>query len=68
MSKLRTLALLVPLALALGACGNKGDLVKPIPSKLPPPATPDSGQQPAATPTAPAPSAPAPAHDDSGGH
>ena len=66
MSKLRLLALILPLTLA--ACGNKGDLVKPIPSKLPTPATPDSKPQPTVTPTAPTPSAPEPAHDDSGGH
>ena len=53
---------LVPmlLALALCACGNKGDLVKPMPSKLPPPTTPDS--------TAPQPDSAAKPAQDSGGH
>jgi Prokaryotic lipoprotein-attachment site len=45
------------LAILLSACGNKGDLVKPTPSTLPPP-TPE---QPAAPDTKP------PAQD-SGGH
>jgi predicted small lipoprotein YifL len=49
------------LALVLCACGNKGDLVKPMPSKLPPPTTtPDS--------TAPQPDTAAKPAQDSGGH
>ena len=48
------------LAILLSACGNKGDLVKPIPSTLPPPA-PQTPEQPAAPDTKP------PAQD-SGGH
>ena len=44
----------------LSACGNKGDLVRPIPSTLPPPTTtPDS---------APPPDAPAKPAQDSNGH
>ena len=59
MRMLRSLLALSPLLLAmlLAACGNKGDLVKPVPSTLPPP-TP---QQPAAPETTP------PAQD-AGGH
>jgi hypothetical protein len=48
------------LAILLSACGNKGDLVKPMPSTLPPP-TPPTPEQPAAPDTKP------PAQD-SGGH
>jgi predicted small lipoprotein YifL len=58
MRMLRPLLASSPLMLAmlLSACGNKGDLVKPTPSTLPPPT-----QQPAASDTTP------PAQDD-GGH
>jgi len=51
----------VLLATALSGCGNKGDLVRPVPSTLPPPAaTPE-------TPV-PAPDAPAAPAQDSNGH
>jgi predicted small lipoprotein YifL len=48
------------IALAVCACGNKGDLVKPMPSKLPPPTTPDS--------TTPQPDTTAKPAQDAGGH
>jgi hypothetical protein len=48
------------LAILLSACGNNGDLVKPIPSTLPPP-TPPTPEQPAAPDTKPL-------AQDSGGH
>jgi predicted small lipoprotein YifL len=47
------------LASALSACGNKGDLVRPIPSTLPPETS---------TPEAPPPDAPAKPAQDSNGH
>ena len=34
-------------ALALAACGNKGDLVKPTPKPQPPATTPDTTPKPA---------------------
>ena len=50
----------VLLASVLSGCGNKGDLVRPIPSTLPPPTTtPDS---------TPPPDAPAKPAQDSNGH
>lgn len=63
----RLFALLLPLmiAAALTACGNKGDLVKPTPSTLPPPTPtdqPTTPAQPSANDTTPKPAA------DSGGH
>lgn len=48
------------LALAMSACGNKGELVKPIPSTLPPPSTTPAS-------TTPPPDATKPAQD-AGGH
>ena len=63
MRMFRPFVVLLPLALALllCACGNKGDLVKPIPATLPPPTTtPDS--------TTPQPDATAKPAQDSGGH
>ena len=61
MRMFRPFAISLLLALAISACGNKGDLVKPIPSTLPPPSTtPDS--------TTPQPDAAAKPAQDSGGH
>jgi hypothetical protein len=59
MRMLRPFLALSPLMLAmlLSACGNKGDLVKPTPSTLPPP-TPEQPAAPDTTPPA----------QDSGGH
>jgi predicted small lipoprotein YifL len=59
-------AVLLPLLLssALSACGNKGNLVKPTPSALPPPEKTDSTQTPPSTP----PDAEQKPAQDSGGH
>ena len=56
--------LVLLLASALSACGNKGNLVKPTPAKLPPPEqkTDDASQTPSATDATPKPA------QDSGGH
>jgi len=64
MSSSRPILRLLPVALALlllGACGNKGDLVKPTPKPTTPPATP--------APAAPAtPATPATPAADAGKH
>jgi predicted small lipoprotein YifL len=68
MPKLRVVFFPLPLlaAIALGACGNKGDLVRRTPSTLPPPATtPDSTQPSSSSPSPDAASTPAP---DAHGH
>jgi hypothetical protein len=67
MRMLRPFLLSGPLMLAilLSACGNKGDLVKPNPSTLPPPAT---TPQPGAPDATAKPAQPAQPPQDSGGH
>ncbi len=60
MNKSLAFAVVALLVSILSACGNKGDLVRPIPSTLPPPTTtPDS---------TPPPDAPAKPAQDSNGH
>lgn len=67
MRMLRPLLISGPLMLAilLAACGNKGDLVKPNPSTLPPPTT---TPQPDATSPSAQPAQLAQPPQDSGGH
>jgi predicted small lipoprotein YifL len=60
MRNVRILALALSL-LALSACGNKGDLVKPNPAAVPP-----KTDQPAETPATDG--TPKPPQDSSGGH
>ena len=62
-------AVLIPLMLAsaLAACGNKGNLVKPTPSALPPPEKTDSSQASPST-SPPASDAEQKPAQDSGGH
>jgi predicted small lipoprotein YifL len=61
MNKSLAFAVAVLLASVLSGCGNKGDLVRPVPSTMPPPSTTPE------TPV-PAPDAPATPAQDSNGH
>jgi predicted small lipoprotein YifL len=60
MKKSLAVAVAVLFASLVSGCGNKGDLVRPNPSTLPPPQT--------ATPAPPASDAPAKPAQDSNGH
>ena len=65
MSRCFAFSLPLLLAASLSACGNKGDLVRPTPSTLPPPTPADpttQPSQPSTTDTSPQPA------QDSGGH
>lgn len=70
MRMLRPFLLSGPLMLAilLSACGNKGDLVKPTPSTLPPPTTTPQPDASGATPQPAQPAQPQQPPQDSGGH
>jgi predicted small lipoprotein YifL len=69
MSRFAAFSIPLVLAASLSACGNKGNLVKPIPSTLPPPAPADQPANQPAKPDTPAAThtTPQPAQE-SGGH